>query len=91
MPVADTEAHSLTVRAATAPYSCSNRDRSATHYYAPYRIIFEGGWFRLGSKKIENTLSKECRYDRSLVDPRCAECRDKGSGEDYAAKIIASS
>lgn len=91
MPVADTEAHSLTVRASDAPYSCSNRDRSATQYHAPYRIFLANGAFSMGSKPIENTLSKECRYDRSLVDPRCAECRDKGSGEAYAAKIIASS
>lgn len=91
MPVADTEAHSLTVRAATAPYSCSNRDRSAIQYHAPYRIFYGEGAFSMSSKPIENTMSKECRYDRSLIDPRCTECRDKGSGEAYAAEITASS
>jgi hypothetical protein len=87
VPVAETQPHSLTQRSATAPYSCANGDRSALGYWAPARWFFPDGSFEMGRKFILHTMSRECRYDRSLTDPRCATCKHRGSGEEYSIKI----
>jgi hypothetical protein len=38
-------------------------------------------------KYVEHVMSKECRYDMSLTDQRCATCLKKGSGEKYSDMI----
>lgn len=87
MPVADTDPHPLTIRTASSPYGCSNGDRGAARYWAPVRIFLPDGSFTLGCKPIEHAMSRECRYDKSLTDPRCSECKHRGSGEAHWAKV----
>lgn len=87
MRVTDTDSHPLTIRTASAPYSCSNGARSATRYWAPVRIYNPDGSFVVGSKPIEHSMSRECRYDKSLTDPRCVDCKHRGSGEAHWAKL----
>lgn len=87
MPVADTDSHPLTIRTTSSPYGCSNGDRSADGYWAPVRIYNPDGSFSMGSKPIEHTMSRECRYDKSLTDPRCVNCKHRGSGETHWAKL----
>ena len=89
MSVADTDSHPLTIRTANAPYGCSNGDRSAARYWAPVRIFNPDGSFSVGSKPIEHVMSRECRYDKSLTDPRCADCKHRGSGEAHLASLEA--
>lgn len=89
MPVADTDSHPLTIRAATTPYGCSNGDRSADGYWIPVRIFLPDGSFTMGSKRIEHNMSRDCRYDKSLTDPRCADCKHRGSGEAHWAMLEA--
>ena len=36
---------------------------------------------------IPNRMSTECRHDMSLVDPRCGDCKHRGSGEAYTQKV----
>jgi hypothetical protein len=36
---------------------------------------------------IEDTLSKDCRYDRSLIDDKCEGCSRRGQGEAYSGDI----
>ncbi len=38
---------------------------------------------------VNDNMSKECRYDMSLTDPKCAGCTQQGSGERYD-KIVRS-
>jgi hypothetical protein len=89
MPVADSDSHPLTIRTASTPYGCSNGDRSAEFYWAPVRIYNPDGSFEMGSKPIKHTMSRECRYDKSLIDPRCSDCKHQGTGEAYSARISA--
>lgn len=89
MPVADTDSHPLTIRAATTPYGCSNGDRSADGYWIPVRIFLPDGSFTMGSKRIEHNMSRDCRYDKSLTDPRCTDCKHRGSGEAHWAMLEA--
>lgn len=90
MPVADTDSHPLTIRAASSPYGCSNGDRGAVRYYwTPVRIFLPDGSFTMSSKPIEDVMSRECRYDKSLADPRCTDCKHRGSGEAHLVKLEA--
>lgn len=91
MPVSDNDPHLTTKREGSSPYSCHNGDRTKKSYWAPVRLYLSDSSFAIGSKEILNTMSRECRYDRSLTDPRCSDCKHQGSGENYAVKITASS
>ena len=84
MPVLPHEVHEKTVLTRQY-YGCYNYDRGAlAEYYAPTRIYNEDGSFYIGSKLVEVHNSLECRYDHSLNDPRCNDCKHRGSGERYA-------
>ena len=37
--------------------------------------------------KPNKVFSSECRYDKSLTDQRCLDCKHRGSGEAYDLKI----
>ena len=89
MPVADTDSHPLTIRTASTPYGCLNGDRSADGYWTPSRIYAPDGSFVMGSKFVRHVMSHECRYDKSLTDPRCADCKHRGSGEAHWARLEA--
>lgn len=74
MPVLDHPTHEKTIGGER--YGCHGKPRVFIGYQGP------DGW-------IPNTMSTECRYDHSLSDPKCAECKHAGSGEDYAERIMA--
>lgn len=38
--------------------------------------------------KIQDSMSRECRYDKSLSDIKCDGCPRRGSGEAYAKKVM---
>jgi hypothetical protein len=80
MPVVDHEIHSMTQFNDTKRYGCHNRGAYAGAYMAH-------PWAATGGKWTEYRMSRECRYDRSLKDPWCADCKHRGSGEAYDAKV----
>lgn len=91
MPVEDHAVHAKVRIKANKPYGCFNREMSAG-YYAPNRAAGSDGykptWF-FERVRIPHTMSRECRYDMSLKDPRCEGCNHRGSGEKYSARVSA--
>lgn len=80
MPVEDHEVHEKVKIADNKPYGCHNIDRNSKGYLgSPWGT----------SEFIEHAMSTECRYDMSLTDPRCANCKHRGIGEAYAKMVIA--
>lgn len=80
MPVEDHEVHEKVKIADNKPYGCHNRPAYAEGYIgSPWGT----------AKFIAHAMSTECRYDMSLTDPRCANCKHRGIGEAYAKMVIA--
>ena len=87
MPVLDSNPHDLTKRTHADPYSCKDREHKR-YYGLQVRDYYDNGYgYVMVNTLIEHRMSKTCRYDRSLTDPRYRTCRHKGSGEDYSRKI----
>jgi len=59
-------------------------------YYAPNRAAGTDGykpiWF-FERVRIPHVMSRECRYDMSLTDNACHECKHRGTGEAYAKHV----
>lgn len=36
---------------------------------------------------LNHRMSDRCRYDLSVSDPNCTECKHRGSGEAYAQSV----
>lgn len=87
MPVIDHAIHPSTQRGEGHRYGCHNRPGVAIGYLAPNRVYGRDGRFEVTQKFIFHEMSTECRFDMSLFDPYCAECRHQGSGERYAAAV----
>ena len=91
MPVEDHAVHDIVRIDAAKPYGCKDREFSEA-YHAPNRAAGTNGyqpvWF-LERVRIAHTMSRECRYDMSLTDARCTDCKHRGRGEKYAARIRA--
>ena len=90
MPVIEHEVHEKVRISENKPYGCHNHDRDFTNYSAPNRFTGTTGYepiYWLGRKSIPHVMSRECRYDTSLKDPRCDDCKHRGSGEAYDAKV----
>lgn len=86
MAVLDHKVHEKVKIDQGKPYGCHNGDRRMQGYYAPNRMAGSDGYkpmFRYEAVRIEHRMSKECRYDMSLTDPRCDGCNHRGSGERY--------
>ena len=90
MPVIDHEVHEKVREVAGTKYGCHNKDRDFLGYQAPNRAAGSNGyspvWF-LERVRIPHVMSKECRYDMSLQDIKCEECKYRGSGEKYANRV----
>jgi hypothetical protein len=90
MPVEDHAVHHKVIEKAGTKYGCHNRQGFNEAYYAPNRFAGTTGhqpiWW-LERVRIPFTMSRECRYDMSLRDVKCEECKHRGSGEAYAAKV----
>ena len=79
-PVEDHEVHEKVKINTNTPYGCFNVLRNSEGYIG-------SPW---GSAKfVKFRMSRECRYDMSLIDPRCESCNYRGSGEAYSAKVRA--
>lgn len=91
MPVIDHAVHEKVRISADKPYGCHNREMSAG-YHAINRFAGTTGhqpiWW-LERMRIPHVMSRECRFDMSLKDPRCEGCKHRGSGEAYDARIRA--
>lgn len=93
MPVEDHAVHEKTKVDGTYRYGCHNRKDFADVYRAPQRFQTSDGYqavFKHEAVAIPFTMSRECRFDRSLQDPWCEGCKHRGSGEAYDARIRAS-
>lgn len=78
MPVENHEVHAKVKIATNKPYGCHNGDRTSAGYIG-------SPW---GTPKfIVHAMSTECRYDMSMTDPRCENCKHRGSGETYAKMV----
>lgn len=83
MPVLDHPTHESTRIGQDHRYGCHNRPRVRKTYPAkagsyPYATY----WI-----DVANRMSVECRYDMSLTDPCCTDCKWRGSGESYNQQI----
>ena len=91
MPVIDHEVHEKVSIDAYKPYGCKDREMSPG-YHAINRFAGTTGhqpiWW-LERVRIPHVMSRECRYDMSLTDPRCTDCKHRGTGEAYAARVRA--
>ena len=56
-------------------------------YYGLDRFYENDGSFVIRVVFIKNNMSRECRYDHSLSDAKCFDCRHRGSGEKYNERI----
>ena len=86
MPGLDHAVSEMTKRSDDQPYGCANQPRK-DGFYATDRVYHPGGTYNLAPVLIEDRMSKECRYDHSLTDPRCVTCGKRGSGEVYSETI----
>ncbi len=90
MAVIDHPVHAKTKFDDTTRYGCHNRKDFVESYYAPNRRAGANGYeptFYMERVRIPFTMSRECRFDRSLQDPWCEGCKHRGSGEAYDAKV----
>lgn len=85
MPVLDHPVHPLTIGG--QHYGCHNRGEFAAGYWAPDREYREDGTWQDAQRFIPHTMSKGCRYDKSLTDSKCAGCKRRGQGEEYVEEI----
>lgn len=93
MPIADTESHEIAKRTGEEPYGCYNKEY-ADGYWAPDGVVET--WRSPDGKRrrveqvqvwVPHTMSKGCRADRSLIDPRCEGCKYRGMGEANTASV----
>ena len=75
MPVEDHAVHKMTQFDDTKRYGCHNRG------------AYAGAYIANGKDVVQHRMSRECRYDRSLKDPWCNDCKHRGSGEAYDAQV----
>ena len=86
MPVIDHPVHEKTV--AGSHSGCHNRPEFKRGYYAQVRrYVGTSGEFFMDIEFVPHRMSTECRHDMSLTDPRCGDCKHRGSGEVYANTV----
>ena len=87
MPVLDSNPHDLTKRTEATPYGCVTRVFRDSYPLKVRDYSIDGNSYAMVDKQVDHKMSRECRYDKSLTDPRCSTCRHRGSGEEYSRKI----
>lgn len=90
MPVENHAVHESVRIEASEPYGCNNRKTFSDIYYAPNRKMGSSGYepiFFYERIRIPHRMSRECRYDMSLMDARCGGCNHRGSGEKYSERV----
>ena len=86
MPVIDHDVHPSTMKGPDFRYGCWNREPFADGYCAP-NLEHVGDAFVLYALWIPHAMSRDCRYDLSVSDPNCTDCKHRGSGEAYAKSV----
>jgi hypothetical protein len=86
MPGLEHAVSDMTKRTDADPYGCANLPRK-DGFYATERVYHPTGSYNLAMVWVPDVMSKECRYDNSLTDSRCATCDKRGSGEQYDKMI----
>lgn len=79
MPVLDHPTHEKTIGGDL--YGCHNKTRKRRCYWAKDGYHGDG---RQNFVIVTHAMSVQCRYDQSMTDPKCSECKHAGSGEKYA-------
>jgi len=93
MAVIEHEVHDVTKRGADSRWGCWNRKEFSEGYLAPngYAEMMDDrrGHFdaRVKLLYVPHRMSRECRNDISLSDPKCAGCKHVGSGEEYSLNV----
>lgn len=94
MPVLEHETHAKVIQKEGFRYGCHDKPRQTdeTVYLAPdgwaVDYIGSGDWLgEMGFVEVKHVMSRDCRFDMSLTDPACEECRWQGMGEKYAEEI----
>lgn len=95
MPVIDHDVHPSTMKGPDFRYGCWNRKPFKKGYFAPHRFMpvkdakasFHNQAFVIKAKWIDHNMSSACRYDMSISDPNCTDCKHRGSGEAYAQSV----
>ena len=83
MAVLEHDIHPRTQHGEEFRYGCHNRSWDALGYHTSVRYYRPDGTFYFRKKFVEHRMSKECRFDLSLTDNGCRECKHRGSGEAY--------
>lgn len=82
MPGVDYDVHPMTVGG--SKYGCWGVLRRREPYPAKDGFTEDG---RQKFTVVEDVMSVDCRYDRSLTDPKCRSCPNAGDGEAYSELI----
>ena len=80
MPVIDHPVHPHGIRNADYRYGCHNRP----HFHEVIEV--QDGWHDDGTRrtvKILFRMSTECRYDMSITDSGCKDCKHADTGHRY--------
>ena len=81
----DFEVHALTIGKPT--YTTCQIKQRKPFYWATERRYFPDGSYEFISVRIPDHSSKQCRYDMSETDSRCAGCKQVGVGNAYNEHI----
>jgi len=83
-PVIEHPVHESGIRLSDARYGCFNRKSFQSKY-----VVMDRDVYTLESKLriLDFRMSTDCRYDKSLSDPKCFGCKHKGSGEAYDRSV----
>ena len=87
MPVLDSNPHEITKRTEATPYGCVTRVFRDSYPLKVRDYTIDGNSYEMFDKQVVHKMSRECRYDKSLTDPRCRTCLQRGLGEEYSRKI----
>ena len=83
MAVLEHEVHEKVRIELNKPYGCNGFGNRSKGYWVQERQYKSDKTYVIRDKFIEYRMSHECRYDMSLNDPRCENCKHRGSGERY--------
>ncbi len=87
MPVIEHDVHASVRSSANSNYGCWNRYEFKDGYYVNSRMYFPDGQYDMKMEFVPHLMSTECRFDHSLTDSKCAECKHRGSGERYGERV----
>lgn len=90
MPVLDHPVHARTIEKEGAVNGCWNKVRPTvgeSGYWAPDRKYYPDGRFEVVCKWVPFVMTEDCMYDKSMSDPKCLDCKHRGTGEKYWLEV----